>query len=78
MTLNRKKKAAIAAVTHYLWTEAEAAQFSTAGIQADTEQPAAALPVDKEGSPWSIGGRLHQMQLRSMMQWKAFHGFSRR
>lgn len=77
MALNRKKKAAIAAVTHYLRTEAEAAQFSTAGILADTDQPAAALKMDT-GSPWSIGGRLHQMQLRTMMQWKAFHSFSRR
>lgn len=77
MALNRKKKAAIAAVTHYLRTEAETAQFLTAGIQADMDQPATALPMDA-GSPWSLGGRLHQMQLRTMMQWKAFHGFSRR
>ncbi len=77
MTLNRKKKAAIAAVTHYLRTEAEAARFSTGDIQPDVHEPAKALSADTNG-PWSIGGRLHQMQLRTMMQWKAFHGYSRR
>lgn len=77
MTLNRKKKAAIAAVTHYLRTEAEAASFSAGDFQPTGHEPSKALPVDTAG-PWSIGGRLHQMQLRTMMQWKAFHGFSRR
>lgn len=77
MTLNRKKQAAIAAVTHYLRTEVEAAQFSNAGLQSDIDYPAQTRPA--EGSdPWSISGRLHQMQLRSMMQWKAFHGFDAR
>jgi hypothetical protein len=76
MSLTRKKKAAIAAVTHYLRTEAEAARFSNAVDQPDIDQPAKAMPVEMS-TPWSMGGRLHQMQLRSMMQWKAFHGCSR-
>ena len=77
MTLNRKKKAAIAAVAHYLKKETEAAQFVDAGTPASNGSQASSLSPDA-GSPWSIGGRLHQMQLRTMMQWKAFHGFSRR
>ena len=76
MSLTRKKKAAIAAVTHYLRTEAEAAGFSNAVDQKDIDQPAKTMPVDMS-TPWSMGGRVHQMQLRSMMQWKAFHGFTR-
>lgn len=71
MSLTRKKKAAIAAVTHYLRTEAEAARFSAG------DQPAKTVPMDMS-APWTMGGRVHQMQLRSMMQWKAFHGYSRR
>jgi hypothetical protein len=77
MTLNRKKKAAIAAVAHYLKTETEAAGFSSAAVQPSGDEPAKILPMDMTG-PWAISGRLHQMQLRTMMQWKGFHDFGRR
>ena len=71
--MDRKKKiAAIAAVTHYIKSEQEAAAFSMS-------QFPAAVPEIKEETPfvmnlWGISGRQHQMQMRSMMQMKAFHG----
>jgi hypothetical protein len=76
MTLTRKKKAAIAAVAHYLKTEAETARFSNADMAIIGDEPTKLLPTDTSG-PWAVSGRLHQMQLRSMMQLKAFHGFGR-
>ncbi|MDA3897115.1 MAG: hypothetical protein PF482_13320 [Desulfobacteraceae bacterium] len=71
--MDRKKKiAVIAAVTHYIKSEQEAAAFSMAQLS-DT------VPETKEETPyvmnlWGISGRQQQMQMRSMMQMKAFHG----
>ncbi len=68
----KKKIAAIAAVTHYIKSEQEAVAFSIAQFP-DT------IPETKEETPfvlnlWGISGRQQQMQMRSMMQMKAFHG----
>jgi hypothetical protein len=66
MTCHTKKiAAAIAAVTWYLQAEEE----QTAGPFAApaAEQPAAAGP-----KPWGLNGRQTQMQLRNLMQLRAF------
>ncbi|MCD6586550.1 MAG: hypothetical protein J7K96_12370 [Desulfobacteraceae bacterium] len=71
--MDRKKKiVAIAAVTHYIKSEQEAAAFSMA-------QFSDMIPEIKKEKPfvmnlWGISGRQQQMQMRSMMQMKAFHG----
>ncbi len=73
MDEERKKKitAAIGAVTLYIKTGEEAAM-----MQALPEAPAQEeikLPPFAAPSMWGISGRTDQMQLRSMMQMKAFH-----
>lgn len=71
----KKKIAAIAAVTHYIKSEQEAAAFSQSQFAGFMTPP----PEAKEQAPlvmnlWGISGRQQQMQMRSMMQMKAFHG----
>ncbi len=70
--MNKDKKkisAAIAGVMAYIRTEEEA--ICAANM-------AAALPVAEPAAPpvklWGISGRQSQMQLRNLMQMKAFHG----
>lgn len=63
-----KRAAAISAVMAYIKSEEEAA----------CTLPAPAAP-EKKAAPqeiklWGISGRQTQMQLRNMMQLKAFHG----
>jgi len=77
MTDRKKKIAAIAAVTHYIKSEQEALAFS----QDPGYLPSG--PETKEQPPlvlnlWGISGRQQQMQMRSMMQMKAFHGSKQR
>ncbi len=62
---NKKKAAAVSAVMAYIKTEEEAA--------AAAAMPAASAPVKL----WGVSGRQAQMQMRNMMQMKAFHGFRR-
>ena len=69
---NKKKIAAASAVLAYI-KEEEAiagamAMQTQAGIQ---ETPASAY---QQMSMWGMSGRQTQMQLRSLMQLKAFHG----
>lgn len=74
MTDRKKKTAVIAAVAHYIQTT-EAAMAHAAGFSApepETKASAAMMP-----NLWGISGRHQQMQMRSMMQMKAFHGSSR-
>jgi hypothetical protein len=61
----RKLAAAIAAVSAYLQIEAEQAAAAEPGPAA---APAAAGPM-----PWSLAGRQGQMQLRGLMQLRAFN-----
>ena len=69
--MNEKKKAAaIAAVIDYIKTEEEAIMMQAA--EAPVE-PAAAPAVPPAGL-WGISGRQEMMQMRNMMQMKAFHG----
>ncbi len=67
---NKKKAAAVSAVMAYIKTEEEAAAASMA---AAALLPAASAPVKL----WGVSGRQAQMQMRNMMQMKAFHGFRR-
>ena len=60
--------AAISGVMRYLQVEQEAAALAAA----DSARPAAGPNM------WSISGRMAHMNLRSMMQLKAFQGFGRR
>lgn len=62
----RKRAAAITAVACYLQLEAEAAA-AAALPAAPTAEPAAAGP-----KPWALAGRQGQMQLRTLMQLRAF------
>jgi hypothetical protein len=67
---NKKKIAVMAAVANYIKTEQEALMAS---------QMASLPPKEPEKTPlvlnlWGIGGRQQQMQMRQMMQMKAFHG----
>ena len=66
---NRKKKAAaISAVISYIKTEEEA--LSMQPITAD-HAPYSSAPVQLK--LWGISGRQAQMQMRNLMQMKAFH-----
>jgi len=66
MTDTQKKiAAALAAVVHYLKTEEEMAALTSA---APSAQPA--LPAGP--ALWALNGRQSQMQLRNLMQLRAF------
>ncbi len=69
---NKKKIAAASAVLAYIKEEEEIAGAMVMQAQAGARGPqAAAYP---QVSMWGLSGRQTQMQLRSMMQLKAFHG----
>jgi len=74
--MNKKKKiAAATAVIAYLKEEEEIAGAMAMQAQAGVQEPqVSAYP---QVSMWGLNGRQTQMQLRSMMQLKAFHGFRR-
>ncbi len=67
MQNDKKMAAAMAAVTYYIKTQEEAAAM-------------AAMPAEEEPAPvsavnlWGASGRQSQMQMRNLMQMKAFHG----
>jgi hypothetical protein len=73
---NKKKIAAASAVLAYIKEEEEIA--GAMAMQAHTgirePQASAQQPI----SMWGLSGRQAQMQLRNMMQIKAFHGFRHR
>jgi hypothetical protein len=68
---DKKKKmtAAIAAVMSYLQEEEAAIQMQAVDAQAE----ASATPPTTAFKPWGIAGRQAQMQMRNMIQLKAFH-----
>jgi hypothetical protein len=74
----KKKLAAVSAVAYYLKTQEESQgllQSQPIGdAEPERELPAAPIPPINF---WGLGGRQHQMQLRTMMQLKAFHGSKR-
>ncbi|MFP4667228.1 MAG: hypothetical protein ACLFMN_00375 [Desulfobacterales bacterium] len=73
--MEKKKQAAVAAVMHYLACEKEALAAQEAGETYEPEAKALqAVPSPPGGvHPWALSGRQQQMQMRTMMQMKAFH-----
>ncbi len=67
MQNNKKMAAAMAAVTYYIKTQEEAAAMAAIPIE---EKP---IPVGSVNL-WGVSGRQSQMQMRNLMQMKAFHG----
>jgi hypothetical protein len=69
--MNEKKKmtAAISAVMSYLEEEAALAQ----AVPRETSVPAARVAPSAPVSFWGVSGRQAQMQMRNLMQLKAFH-----
>ena len=75
MSDRKKKIAAIAAVVNYIKSEQEAFAFTQSQVSGFMPT----ITEVKEQAPlvlnlWGISGRHQQMQMRSMMQMKAFHG----
>jgi len=68
---DKSKLAAIAGVMAYIQAEEEAACFAAAQVPAAAQVKPPPAPVKL----WGISGRQAQMQFRSLMQAKAFHGF---
>ncbi len=64
-----KKAAALAAVINYIKTEEEAIMMQAPEVPAEPISAVAAPPA-----LWGISGRQELMQMRNMMQMKAFHG----
>ena len=69
---NKKKIAAASAVLAYIKEEEEVA--GAMAMQASAGIQPLASP-HQQLSMWGLSGRQTQMQLRNMMQAKAFHGF---
>jgi hypothetical protein len=78
MEANKKRAAVASAVIAYIQTEAEALclQHLQAGEAQKAPAPAAAPAATFK--PWGFSGRQEQMQLRGMMQLKAFQGWKMR
>ncbi len=66
MQNDKKMAAAMAAVTYYIKTQEEAAAMTA--MPAAEETPVRAVNL------WGVSGRQSQMQMRNLMQMKAFHG----
>jgi len=77
MNDKKKKLAAIAAVTHYIRTQQEQAAYiqsqQAAESQVQTVQTVETVVTLKLMSMWGVSGRQQQMQVRNMVQMKAFH-----
>jgi hypothetical protein len=72
MEKNKKQAAAIAAVMAYLRQEEEAAAMQA--MAAPAAAPGVSAPA-VPFKPWGVTGRQAQMQMRSLMEMKAFHGW---
>ena len=69
MQNEKKMAAAMAAVTYYIKTQEEAAAMAAMPAE-EIPTPATAAAVNL----WGVSGRQSQMQMRNLMQMKAFHG----
>ncbi len=74
MEENKKMVAAVSAVLNYLKEEDEMKficmqNFALPGFPTPLNAPAASVAAGQ----WAISGRYDQMQMRTMMQMKAFH-----
>ena len=68
---NPKLAAAVAAVMNYIKTEEEMAIAQAGQLTgAQPAMPAASMAMNL----WGASGRQSIMQMRSLMQWKSFHG----
>lgn len=70
----KKMTAAIAGVMAYIQTEEEAALLAAAQTAAPAAPQAAAPGPMVPFKPWGMSGRQQMMEMRNLMQWKAFHG----
>jgi hypothetical protein len=71
MKNNKKITAAIAAVTYYMRMEEEAILMQQAAMGGMPQAQAAPAPATTI-SPWGMNGRQTQMQMRNLMQMRAF------
>lgn len=72
--MEKKKRAALAAVMYYLACEkAYEAESAEAGRAAEAAAAEATQPSEPGVQAWALSGRQAQMQMRTMMQMKAFH-----
>ena len=69
---NKKVTAAIAAVTHYMRMEEEAALMQQTAMGSMPQVPSSVSAPATSVSPWSMNGRQTQMQLRNLMQMRTF------
>jgi hypothetical protein len=73
----KKKIAAIAAVLHYIKTQEESLAMLQEQVQKSADSAKEASALQSSINVWGLGGRQQQMQLRTMMQLKVFHGSKR-
>ena len=72
MEKNKKMIAAVSAVVNYIKNEEDQMRIQAANpVAAGQFQSAPLAPVKM----WSMNGRMSMMQIRNLMQIKAFHGF---
>jgi hypothetical protein len=70
---DRKKAAAIAAVAHYMKTQEEAMALHRSWAAEPWVSPEETAVIPRqETNLWGVSGRQEQMQMRAMMQMKAF------
>jgi hypothetical protein len=72
----QKKKiaAAVSAVMTCIKTQEEAAARQAAGLSEADAAPPGMTALPTAVGLWCQSGRQHQMQLRNLMQMRAFHG----
>ena len=73
---NKKIAAAMTAVMNYIKTQEEMAYMQAVPEQTAAQVQVPVAPVSM--NLWGISGRQTQMQVRQLMQTKAFHGLKRR
>ena len=70
----KKKIAAVSAVLAYIKEEEDA--VSAIATQREYSQRALSRGLQPQMNIWGVAGRQAQMQLRNLMQVKAFHGLN--
>jgi len=72
MEYDPKTAAAISAVLQYIRTEEEIIAMQSAMQAAQPQMPWFTQPPATAFKPWGVSGRQAQMQLRNLMQLRAF------
>ncbi|MFH1984838.1 MAG: hypothetical protein ABIL58_23610 [Pseudomonadota bacterium] len=70
---NKKKVAAISAVIQYIRTEEEALLMQAMAAPGPAAEAPVSLPA-VAANAWGMSGRQSIMQVRTLMQMRAFHG----